>query len=167
MHLKGSIQSLIVFNVISVLSRVFFHNAYIKKAGGVTSPPLFVSQSVFHLVVPGDRQAYTRRVQRLHHKLCMNPKHWPSQTTTALHQGQALMNLIVQLEESVCILLKQSAFHQLLPPAPSLYGSFIRFWISSSKAFFVQAVLCSFQQREAFFFYIPSSLIVDCHFSLH
>lgn len=32
-----------------------------------------------------------------------------------------------------------------------------------AKAFLVQAVLCSFQQREAFF-YIPSSLIVDCHF---
>ena len=32
-----------------------------------------------------------------------------------------------------------------------------------AKAFLVQAVLCGFQQREAFF-YIPSSLIVDCHF---
>lgn len=32
-----------------------------------------------------------------------------------------------------------------------------------AKAFLVQAVLCSFQQREGYF-YIPSSLIVDCHF---
>lgn len=81
------------------------------EAASGTSPSLFALWTVLHLVFPGDPQTYIQYIQSLHHKLCMNPKHQPSQTTTALHQGQAVMNLIVQLEEPVCILLKQSAFH--------------------------------------------------------
>lgn len=100
---------------------------------------------------------YIQHIQALHHKLCMNPKHWPSQTTTALHQGQALTNVMVQLEENCVYSIKNNLHftNSSRPPAPSLYGSFIRFWTSSSLSFssYKQFYAVFSKGRHFFFFF--------------
>lgn len=84
----------------------------------------------------------------------MNLKHWPSQTATALHQGQALMEPIAQLHEAANLLLKQSAW------------SFPSTLVNSSPAFLSTPSFRQFSANRAslfcrFFFYIQSSLIAD------
>lgn len=61
-------------------------------------------------------------IQSPRHKLCMNPKHWPSPNNNSPpSRSGSVINLIVQLEgDGARLLLKQSAFHRVHPPAPSV-----------------------------------------------
>ena len=85
-------------------------------------------------------------------------------------QGRAWTSGPPQLEETrsiktICISPTPPSSSLLLPLSP--YGSFIRSWTGSSQSFSCTSSFMQFSAKGgifSFFFYIPSSLIVDCHF---